>query len=58
MQINMTRHTSAPDTSIKERDPWGLYVEIRNDIEIFYHLQFCEMVLIYGESGSQARAAQ
>ena len=31
-----TRHTSAPNTSIKERVPRWLYVETRNDVEIFY----------------------
>ena len=29
-------HTPAPDTSIKERVPRGLYVQTRNDVEIFF----------------------
>ena len=36
MQINSTCDTSAPDTSLKRRVPWELYVETRTDVEIFY----------------------
>ena len=54
--LNMTRHTSASDTSIKERIPWSMlnFVIMSN----FFSSEFCKMVLIYRKCRYHATAAQ
>ena len=53
MQISMTCHTSAPDTSTKERVTRGLKLVMMLK---FFTNEYC--VLIYGQCGRQARAVQ
>ena len=57
MKINMTRHTSTPDSSIKDRVPRGCMLKLVM-MSKFSTNEYCGMVLIYGECGRHARAAQ
>ena len=56
MQINMTRHASMPDTSIKEFSG-GCMLKLVMILK-FSTNEYCEMVSIYNECGRQARAAE
>ena len=57
MQIDMTRHAFAPDTCIKEDFRGGHMLKLIV-MSKFFTNEYCEMVLIYGECGRQAKAAQ